>query len=119
MPECSVHLLNSNVDELDSFMHSVLPESEEKPRFETATTIKDETISRGKGRPKGEKNNKNKERRNKSSITDENRRRGHWSLDENKKYHWFLEIYNKHFICKEMRRLDKIFKTMATFIGTR
>ena len=40
-------------------------------------------------------------------------------MEENKRYHWFLEIYHLHFIKREMRRLDKIFKTMATFIGTR
>jgi len=52
-------------------------------------------------------------------LSEENRRKGHWSGEENKRYHWFLEIYNNHFICKEMRRLDKIFKTMALFIGSR
>jgi hypothetical protein len=46
-------------------------------------------------------------------------RKGHWKLIENKRYHWFLELYNQHFIEKHLRRLDKIFKTMATFIGTR
>ena len=46
-------------------------------------------------------------------------KKGHWSLEENKRYHWFLEIHHHHFICKEMRRLDKIFKTMSTFIGSR
>lgn len=77
------------------------------------------TAHRGKGRPKGEKNSKNHERKNKSSLGEENRRKGHWSFEENKRYHWFLEIYSNHFICKEMRRLDKIFKTMALFIGSR
>lgn len=45
--------------------------------------------------------------------------RGHWQLEENKKYHWFLEIHYKHFVNRHMRRMDKIFKTMETFIGTR
>ena len=34
-------------------------------------------------------------------------------------YHWFLELYNRHFILKYLRRTDKIFKSMASFIGTR
>lgn len=46
--------------------------------------------AKGKGRPKGEKNSKDKERKTKTILADENRRRGHWSLEENKKYHWFL-----------------------------
>jgi hypothetical protein len=45
--------------------------------------------------------------------------RGHWKLEENKRYHWFLEIHSSHFINKHMRRMDKIFKTMERFVGTR
>ena len=30
-----------------------------------------------------------------------------------------MELYNQHFIEKHLRRLDKIFKSMAIFIGTR
>ena len=30
-----------------------------------------------------------------------------------------MEAYYGHFIKKELRRLDKIFKTMAEFVGTR
>lgn len=45
--------------------------------------------------------------------------RGHWSSDQNKKYHWFLEIHYRHFVNRYMRRMDKIFKTMEIFIGTR
>lgn len=48
-----------------------------------------------------------------------NQKFGHWTLDENKRYHWFLEIHNKHFFNKHMRRTDKIFKTMALFVGSR
>eukprot|EP00178_Gracilaria_changii_P019449 TRINITY_DN56384_c0_g1_i1.p1 TRINITY_DN56384_c0_g1~~TRINITY_DN56384_c0_g1_i1.p1 ORF type:complete len:115 (+),score=3.13 TRINITY_DN56384_c0_g1_i1:25-369(+) len=48
-----------------------------------------------------------------------NQRYGHWAIDENKRYHWFLEIHNHHFLNKHMRRMDKIFKTMAVFVGTR
>ena len=44
---------------------------------------------------------------------------GHWSFEENKKYHWFLELYNHHFVNKQMRRADRIFKTMEKFVGTR
>ena len=55
----------------------------------------------------------------KEGINSEDRKKGHWSNVENKRYHWFLEIYHNHFIVKEKRRLDKIFKTMAIFIGTR
>lgn len=81
--------------------------------------IKELVTPKGKGRPKGEKNSKDREKKTKTILSDENRKRGHWCLEENKRYHWFLEIYSKHFICKEMRRLDKIFKTMAVFIGSR
>lgn len=45
--------------------------------------------------------------------------RGHWSTEENKKYHWFLEIHYAHFVNRHMRRMDKIFKTMEIFVGTR
>ena len=45
--------------------------------------------------------------------------RGHWTTEENKKYHWFLEIHYNHFVNRHMRRMDKIFKTMELFIGTR
>ena len=44
---------------------------------------------------------------------------GHWNTIEKKKYHWFLEMYHGHFENKHMRRMDKIFKSMADFIGTR
>lgn len=63
--------------------------------------------------PKG-----NRQRRQ-SVGEDKNLNRGHWLFDENKKYHWFLEIHYKHFVNRHMRRMDKIFKTMETFIGTR
>ncbi len=45
--------------------------------------------------------------------------RGHWSLEENKRYHWFLEIHYSHFVNRHMRRMDKIFKSMEMFVGTR
>lgn len=45
--------------------------------------------------------------------------KGHWKLDENKRYHWFLEIHSSHFLNRHMRRMDKIFKTMEKFVGTR
>jgi hypothetical protein len=44
---------------------------------------------------------------------------GHWNYLEKKRYHWFLEMYHEHFENKHMRRMDKIFKSMADFIGTR
>ena len=75
-----------------------------------------------KGRPKGEKNSANRVRKSKASeesTANPNMKFGHWGLEENKKYHWFLEIYNSHFMNKHMRRMDKIFKTMALFIGSR
>jgi hypothetical protein len=71
-----------------------------------------------KGRPKGEKNSSTKERKSKGEKS-ENRHSGHWRLEENKRYHWFLEVHHLHFIQREMRRLDKIFKTMSKFISTR
>ena len=74
--------------------------------------------SKKKGRPKGLKTNKGKNAV-KEEAKDEKLNKGHWLQEENKKYHWFLEIYSKHFIMKQLRRMDKIFKTMAEFIGTR
>lgn len=44
---------------------------------------------------------------------------GHWTLEENKRYHWFLEIHSQHFLNKHLRRMDKIFKSMALFVATR
>lgn len=44
---------------------------------------------------------------------------GHWNPMEKRRYHWFLEIYHSHFENKHMRRMDKIFKTMADFLGSR
>ena len=61
-----------------------------------------------------------KSRKSKSEeVSNPNQKFGHWALEENKRYHWFLEIHNHHFLHKHMRRMDKIFKTMATFVGTR
>lgn len=54
-----------------------------------------------------------------SEVANPHQKTGHWDLEENKRYHWFLEIHNHHFLNKHMRRMDKIFKTMALFIGTR
>lgn len=78
----------------------------------------DQVDMKKKGRPKGEKNSQKKDRKGKS-FRSENTHTGHWQLTENRRYHWFLEIHHLHFIKKEMRRLDKIFKSMSTFIGTR
>lgn len=47
------------------------------------------------------------------------RKNGHWDFDENKKYHWFLEIYHNHFLNKHLRRVERIFKIMEIFLGTR
>ena len=44
---------------------------------------------------------------------------GHWTLEENKRYHWFLEVHSQHFLNKHLRRMDKIFKSMALFVATR
>ena len=44
---------------------------------------------------------------------------GHWTLEENKRYHWFLEIHSQHFLNKHLRRMDKIFKSMALFVASR
>jgi hypothetical protein len=44
---------------------------------------------------------------------------GHWSELEKKLYFVFLMEHQSHFFNREMRRLDKIFKAMANFIGTR
>ena len=44
---------------------------------------------------------------------------GHWTRQEKRLYFLFLYEHQSHFFNREMRRLDKIFKAMATFIGTR
>lgn len=48
-----------------------------------------------------------------------NLQKGHWNLQQNKHYHWFLQLHSRHFVLKYLRRTDKIFKSMASFIGTR
>lgn len=48
-----------------------------------------------------------------------NKKCGHWSSDENKRYHWFLELHHEHFFNKHLRRTDRIFKSMASFVETR
>ncbi len=63
-----------------------------------------------------------KPRRSRATKTDEEgiqRVKGHWSFLEKKLYHLFLEKYHAHFLQKQMRRTDKVFKKMALFIGTR
>jgi hypothetical protein len=50
---------------------------------------------------------------------DSNKKYGHWSSEENKRYHWFLELHQEHFFNKHLRRTDRIFKSMATFVETR
>ena len=52
-------------------------------------------------------------------LVEPGRETGHWNPMEKRRYHWFLEIYHSHFENKHMRRMDKIFKTMADFLGTR
>jgi hypothetical protein len=44
---------------------------------------------------------------------------GHWRVEEHKRYHWFLEMHFNHFLNKHLRRMDKIFKSMEIFVGTR
>lgn len=44
---------------------------------------------------------------------------GHWTKEEKRLYFLFLFEHQEHFFNKELRRMDKIFKSMATFIGTR
>lgn len=70
-----------------------------------------------RGRPRGERSPAGK--KNEMKIVNMNKRTGHWSHEEKKKYHWFLEIHHHHFINKHLRRSDKIFKTMESFLGTR
>lgn len=70
------------------------------------------TGNKKKGRPKGLKTNRGKAI-SKDENKDEKFNKGHWLQEENKKYYWFLEMYSKHFIMKQLRRMDKIFKIMA------
>jgi hypothetical protein len=60
-----------------------------------------------------------KERRPKDNCKTEGVQRGHWCGEENRRYHWFLELHFGHFLNKQMRRMDKIFKTMEKFMVTR
>ena len=86
---------------------------------ENEINLKDGNKTKKQGRPKGEKNTEGRNKRSKDEIPEDKKQRGHWSFEENKRYHLFLEMYHVHFIKREMRRLDKIFKTMAVFIGSR
>lgn len=67
----------------------------------------------------GETSEKKEKKKQSSKVSMDGQQRGHWKLEENKRYHWFLEIHSSHFINKHMRRMDKIFKTMERFVGTR
>lgn len=58
-------------------------------------------------------------RRTERNVDNLNLNRGHWLVEENKRYHWFLEIHYQHFVNRQMRRMDKIFKTMEQFVGSR
>ena len=44
---------------------------------------------------------------------------GRWEEKEHKLYYIFLTVNEKLFEKKDSRRTDKVFKTMADFIGTR
>jgi hypothetical protein len=46
-------------------------------------------------------------------------KKGHWEESERINYHIFLEIWHKQFENKKLRRIDKIFKLMSRFVGTR
>ena len=111
---------NDHIDDLlnaDAFQHDLvtLPGQKQEPNIEDK---KVESQSKRKGRPKGLKTNKDKTL-SKEEMKNENRNSGHWSQEEKKRYHLFLERYSKHFIMKQLRRMDKIFKVMADFIGSR
>ena len=70
---------------------------------------------------KDKKNNSQKTKNNlqNNNFREKDVKKGHWTSEQNKLYHWFLEIHSKHFIEKNLRRSDKIFKRMTTFIRTR
>jgi hypothetical protein len=44
---------------------------------------------------------------------------GHWNTREKRLYYIFLSEHSNHFIHQQLRRSDKIFRTMATYIGMR
>lgn len=44
---------------------------------------------------------------------------GHWNVREKRLYHNFLTEHSQQFIRSELRRSDKIFRSMASYIGTR
>lgn len=44
---------------------------------------------------------------------------GHWNLREKRLYYTFLTQHERHFIKNELRRSDKVFRSMSHFIGTR
>lgn len=70
-------------------------------------------------KPKRPKKAKASESPKARKAAEPGRETGHWNGSEKRKYHWFLEIYHSHFENKHMRRMDKIFKTMADFLGSR
>lgn len=65
------------------------------------------------------KKNKQEGKKKRAASKLAGKKNGHWELEENKKYHWFLEIYHTHFLKKHLRRVDRIFKVMENFLGTR
>jgi hypothetical protein len=44
---------------------------------------------------------------------------GHWNIREKKMYYTFLTMHERHFLRNELRRSDKIFRSMSHYIGTR
>ena len=49
----------------------------------------------------------------------EGKNSGHWSSEERGKYFCFIQAHQANFVKKELRRSDKIFKLMSSFLGSR
>jgi len=104
--------MNNLEDRVDPDSDNPLELSEEHKRIQDILQIK--------RRKKAQKLTVSTPKKRKNAAEEKmNQNKGHWASHENKKYHWFLEIHSQHFIHKHLRRMDKIFKTMALFVGTR
>ena len=89
------------------------------PGGQTTTSIDTPRPKARRLQLEGESIPKGKKKREGDRAGKEHLQRGHWKQEENKRYHWFLELHSSHFLNRHMRRMDKIFKTMEKFVGTR
>lgn len=104
---------------INSFGHMLEHYEENKIQSPLDDKRMDISLSPKQKKPKKIKGVQSEEKVRARKIVEPGRETGHWNPQEKRKYHWFLEIYHSHFENKHMRRMDKIFKTMADFLGSR